>query len=215
MMQRSQMPEPKRPFLSQRFMPIVILLLLAVLLSLFMPDFFRQVILAPILSRIITLYGIYRGFPQNIVWGIFVFAAFVMMLYVTRPKISQQDEPFEEIYAPSRLQQLTEIANNATKGQHAQWQMAQEIQQLTLEMMQLETTDTAETLRQRIQNGELPVPQEIVTLLELCAAIPNYRTFLETRDAQPNRRIPQLTALDLNATVEALVHWRQTNQEDV
>ncbi|GJM39764.1 MAG: hypothetical protein DHS20C20_00460 [Ardenticatenaceae bacterium] len=196
-------------------MPLVFLLLVAVLLSLFLPDFFRQVILAPILARVATLYGIYRGFPQNVMWGFFVFLALAMMFYATRPNLSQYEEPLEESYHPSRFQQLVDIANNATKGQHAQWQLAHEIQQLTMEMMQIETTETPETLRQRIQDGQLPVPQKVITLLDFCASLPNYRAFLETRDAQPNRRIPQLATLDLEGTVEALIQWRQTNQEGV
>ncbi len=214
-MQRNRMPEPKRPFFSPKVMPLLILLLLAALLSIALPDFFRQVILAPILSRIVVLYGIYRGFPQNVMWGFFVFAALAMMLYATRPKLNQSEEPFEETYTPSRLQQLIAIANNATSGQHAQWQFAHEIQRLTLEMMQLETTETPETLRQRIQAGQLPVPPEIEQLLDVCANLPNYRSFLEARDAQPNRRIPQLVALNLDATVNALLQWRQSGQEGV
>ncbi|WP_420644085.1 hypothetical protein [Candidatus Leptofilum sp.] len=209
------MPNPKRPFLHPRFLPLLILLFLAVLFSLFLPDFFRQVILAPILSRVATLYGIYRSFPQNVMWGFLVFAAFVMMLYATRPQLNKSEEPFEELFNPSRFHQLVRMSQNATKGQHAQWQLAHEIQRLVLEMMQLESTETPETLRQRIETGELPVPSEIVTLLDVCASLPNYRSFLEARDAQPNRRIPQLAVLNLEATVAALVRWRQTNQEGV
>ncbi len=215
MLPRNQMPEPKRPFLTQNKLPLTILLLIGVLLSLLMPDFFRQVILAPILTRVATLYGIYRGFPQNVIWGFFVFVAFVVMLYATRPKLEAKEEKIDEIRTPSRLQQLVEISENASRGQNAKWLLAREIQRLIMETLQLETTETPEILQQRIQNGELPVPPEVENLFNVCASLPSYRSFLDARDAQPKRRIPQLATLDLQATVDWLVGWRQSSQEEM
>jgi hypothetical protein len=208
-----QSREEKLLFRSSRFIPLAVLLLVAVLLSLLMPDFFRQVILAPILSRVVVLYGIYRGFPQNVMWGFFVFIALVMAMYVLRPQPEPVEEPFQEDYGESRLRQLVQMATHAHQGQHARWEMAREIQQLSLGLMQLETAETPEILRQRIQQGQLPAPPEIVTLLDLCAGLPSYRSFLEARDAAPNQRIPQLDNFDAEATIAALLRWRQSNQE--
>lgn len=203
----------KRPFLTPRTLPLAILLLVAALLSLFLPDFFRQVILAPILSRVATIYGIYRGFPQNVMWGFFVLAAFVVAFSVLLPSAKPAEEPFEEENGESRLRQLSQITHQAQNGQHARWQLAREMQQLTLGLMQLETTDTPETLRQRIQQGQLPAPPEILQLLELCASLPSYRSFLEAREAAPNQRIPQLESFDPQAAIDALNRWRQSSQE--
>ena len=111
--------EVKRPFLSSRALPLAILLLVTVLLSLFMPDFFRQVILAPILPRVAILYGIYRGIPENVMWGIFIFVALWIMLYALHPDPSEEEEAFEEKPGTSRLSQLATIAADARTGQHA------------------------------------------------------------------------------------------------
>ena len=81
------------------------------------------------------------------------------------------------------------------------------------EMMQLETAETPEILRERIQQGQLPAPPQIVQLLDLCAAMPSYRSFLEAREAAPNQRIPQIDQFDPQATLDALARWRQSSQE--
>lgn len=203
----------QRPFLSPKFIPLVIVLLLAALLSLFLPDFFRQVILAPILSRLIVLYALYRGVAQNVMWGFFVFIAFWITLRVLRPSPEPAAPPDEEAPRLSRVDQLSRLAADARSGQHARWELAREIQQVVLGVMQAETGETADSLRQRIHDGDLPAPPEISALLDLCAALPSYRSFLEARDAAPNRRIPQLAAVDLEATVAALINWREMNQE--
>lgn len=194
-------------------MPLVFLLLVAVLLSLLLPDFFRQVILAPLLPRVAIIYGIYRGFPQNVMWGFFVFVALVVALGVLLPSINPAEEPYEEKKGESRLRQLAHMASHAQRGQHARWELAREMQQLTLNLMQLETADTPETLRDRIREGHLSAPPEIVELLDLCTSLPSYRSFLEAREAAPNKRIPQLDRFDPRATIEALLHWRQSSQE--
>ena len=214
MRQKNGMIEEKRPFLSPRFIPLVALLLLAILLSIFLPDFFRQVILAPILSRVATIYGIYRGFPQNVMWAFFVLVALVVAFGALLPSPSPTEEPFEEAKGESRLRQLSHMTRHAQNGQHARWELAREIQQLTLGLMQLETAETPETLRQRIQGGQLPAPPEIVTLLDLCANLPSYRSFLEAREAAPNQRIPQLDNFDAQTTIDALIRWRQSSQEE-
>ncbi|MFZ1395333.1 MAG: hypothetical protein WAS33_00450 [Candidatus Promineifilaceae bacterium] len=203
----------KRPFLTPRSLPLAILLLVAVLLSLFLPDFFRQVILAPILSRVATIYGIYRGFPQNVMWGFLLFIAFVMALYVLRPSPNPSEPPFAEEKGESRLRQLALMTNHAQTGQHARWELAREMQSLTLSLMQLETAETPETLRERIQLGDLPAPPEIVQLLDLCATLPSYRSFLEAREAAPNQRIAQIDQFDPQTTLDALHRWRKSNQE--
>ncbi|MCA9897311.1 MAG: hypothetical protein H6654_02480 [Ardenticatenaceae bacterium] len=203
----------QRPFLTPRTMPIALLLLAAVLLSLFLPDFFRQVILAPILSRLATLYGIYRGFPQNVMWGFFVLLALVVAVYALRPSRKQTEKPFVEKQGESRLRQLTHLTHDAQNGQHARWELAREMQSLTLSLMQLETAETPEILRERIQQGQLPAPPQIVQLLDLCAAMPSYRSFLEAREAAPNQRIPQIDQFDPQATLDALARWRQSSQE--
>ncbi|MCA9918444.1 MAG: hypothetical protein KC445_10860 [Anaerolineales bacterium] len=203
----------KRPFLTPRTLPLAILLLVAVLLSIFLPDFFRQVILAPILSRVATFYGIYRGFPQNVMWGFFVFIAFVIALYALRPGPTEKEEPVEEEKQESRLQKLADLTKHAQTGQHARWELAREMQSLTLSLMQLETAETPEILRERIQQGQLPVPPEIVQLLDLCATIPSYRSFLDAREAAPNQRIAQIEQFNPQATLDALHRWRQSNQE--
>lgn len=203
----------KRPFLTSRTLPLAILLLVAILLSLFLPDFFRQVILAPILSRVATLYGIYRGFPQNVMWGFLVFIAFVIALYTLRPSPTKQDTPYQEEQRESRLRQLSLMTRHAQNGQHARWELAREMQSLTLKLMQLETAETPETLRQRIQQGHLPAPPEIVALLDLCAALPSYRSFLDAREAAPNQHLPQIERFDPQATLDALHRWRQSSQE--
>ena len=205
--------EVKRPFLSSRALPLAILLLVTVLLSLFMPDFFRQVILAPILPRVAILYGIYRGIPENVMWGIFIFVALWIMLYALRPDPSEEDEAFEEKPGTSRLSQLATIAADARTGQHARWELAREIQQVIVSLMKTEPGETAESLQERIQQGELKPPPEVTALLNLCVHLPNYRSFLDARDAAPRGEIPQLANLDLAATLTALEQWRQAQQE--
>ncbi|MEZ4589612.1 MAG: hypothetical protein R3D55_00500 [Chloroflexota bacterium] len=212
MMSKNKVGE-KRPFLTPRTLPLAILLLVTVLLSIFLPDFFRQVILAPVLSRLATLYGIYRGFPQNVMWGFFVVLALVMALYTLRPSPNPADESFTEEKGESRLRQLVGLTSHAPNSQHARWELAREMQTLTLSLMQLETAETPETLRERIQQGQLPAPPQIVQLLELCATLPSYRSFLDAREAAPNQRIAQIEQFDPQATLDALHRWRESSQE--
>jgi len=211
-------PQPpnvgKRPFLSARFVPLALLLFIITLLSLILPGFFQRVIYVPIASRLVVLFNIYRGIPQNIMWAVMVFITVWIMLVALRPAPSRDDAPLEEEKGSSRLIKLIQLAADARKGQHARWELAREMQQVALQVMQAETGETAVSLRQRIAHGDIVnAPPEIAALLRLCADLPNYRSFIEARDAAPNKRIPQLDALDLDAAAAALVQWHKSNQE--
>ena len=205
----------KRPLLSAKYIPLIALLLLATLLSLLLPDFFRQVILAPVLSRVAILYGIYRGFPQNVVWAVFVFAAFWIMLYAFRTSNSADEKPFVEKPGPSRLNQLATLAADARASQHARWELAREVQQVVIKLMSTAPGETAESLLNRIHSGSLNAPPEVEKLLTLSVTLPNYRSFMDAREVAPHGEIPQLANLDLAATLVALEQWRRANQEQL
>ncbi|MCP4419193.1 MAG: hypothetical protein GY805_21465 [Chloroflexi bacterium] len=209
----------KRPFLSTRFIPLAVVLLLGTLLSLLLPDFFRQVILFPIISRLqVVFYGLYRiyhGIPQNVLWGGFVFMTLWVMLRGLRPPDSPRDEPFTEKTETSRLNHLIKLATDAHSGQHGRWELAREIERIAVKLMQNDAGETAVSLRERIHRGDLTAPPEIISLLELCASLPSYRSFTEARSTAAKNQIPQLAAIDLDATVAALTHWRELKQEQL
>lgn len=207
-------PVKKRPFISLRLMPLVILLFILTLLSLILPGFFQQVVYAPIMSRLVVLFNIYRGIPQNLVWVALIILTLWVMLTALRPAPRSTSETFEEAPDSSRLSQLATLAADARQGQHARWELAREVQKIALQIIQAETGQTAVSLRQEIAQGKrLNAPPEINALLRLSVEMPNYRSFLDARDAASNGRIPQLDALDLDKAVATLVEWHNSTQE--
>jgi hypothetical protein len=204
----------KRPVLPSRFVPLTVLLLVIILLSLFLPGFFQQVIYDPIVTFLILLQRVYRGIPQNIIWGVLVLITTWVMLAALRPARRLEETPGEEKTGATRFSWLVELATDSRSGQHARWELAREMQQIAIQVIQAETGETDVSLRQRIAKGEqLPAPPEINALLRLCADLPNYRSFLEARDGAPNKRIPQLDALDLEGAAAALTQWHHSHQE--
>lgn len=197
-----------------RALPLLGVMLLAALLSLLLRDFFTQVILVPLWQQLRWFYRLYRALPQNVLWSALVVIAFLIalraVLHVRQPKASS----FEEDAGANRVDQLSRLAESAQTSQHARWELAREIRQVAISLLQLGSSETEAALQRHILTGDLAAPPEVVALFRLCADIPSYRRFMEAREAAPGDTIPQLAALDLDAVVAALAQWQGRDEEN-
>lgn len=196
--------------LPRRFLPLIILLLLAGLLAFFVQDFFRQVIFLPIIETVLNAYRFYRQLPQNLVWGIVVFfalaLAFSFLILSAVETIWRQLRRPEEVAPPAhdRVSRLAELAGEARRSEYARWQLAREVEGVLLALLAWDLGETAVSLQRRLRKGEFLLPPNLQALCAANAAVPNY---IQHRVAQRTRRhkpIAALANLDLDAALNEL-----------
>lgn len=211
----SEASDARRPLLPNRYLPLVILIVLAVLFSVFVRGFFRQVILIPLLSVLLGLYNFYLTVPQNVTWAIFILIALVVAVFtVWTPPGKPDDTPAEEIRL-GRLTQLSTLIRDARQSEHARWQLAHEMQTLAIEMLQKQyiAIDSVESLQAYRAAHRLYLPPEIETLFAVCAQLPSYRSFVDARADSPSGSVAAVANLDIEGTVQALARWQGNDLE--
>ncbi len=212
------MPEPtpaERPFLPRRFVPLIILLLVSGFLSLFVQDFFNQVIFLPILRFFRYYYRLYLGLPQNLVWAVAVLLAFFVAVRRLWPRFVKEPPPQTQERPQNRLRQLADLHAQALTSEYVRWELAQELEALTVALLQWEYGETAVAIQQRIDQGDITLPAELQPVFAACRAIPNYRSFIAQRQNGsrltarfvPQKPLPALANLDLDAALRALEAW--------
>lgn len=194
----------------RRYLPLIIVLLVAGLLSLFIQDFFRQVIFLPLVEIALNIYRFYRQMPQNLVWGVFVlfalvFAFWFLLLEGVETAWRRLRRPLADLpEARDRVARLADLVAEARRSEYARWQLAREIEEVMLALLAWDLGETAVSLQRRIRRGQLSLPPNLRALCAANAAVPNY---IQHRVAQRTRRrqpIAALAALDLEASLSEL-----------
>lgn len=149
-----------------RWLPLTLLLLLAILLTWWVRD-----TVAELLVPLYYLYWIGRrlleAIPQAAVWAVFLFVALLLATgsLVRRPaaaKIPRRSTPPRQ----ERIESWTKLLGQADQEIYYKWQLAQQMQELTLDALAHQERLPVQTLRQRLSRGQLDLPPDIEAYLQ-------------------------------------------------
>jgi hypothetical protein len=178
-----------------RFLPLGIILLLAILLTLASHNYMREAIVAPLLYLFWIGHLIFESIPQIIIWALFLFIALLVAAKSLRGKksLSQQSQHPDTI-EPERIEGWLKLLRRANQDDYYKWQLAQRLQKLTLETLAHNERLEPKQVRQDLAAGKLDIPPEIQAYLE--AGMTSFSHFLGAKSRFRLRR--QSSPLDLN-----------------
>jgi hypothetical protein len=163
-----------------RLLRLGLLLLLAGLLTPFLKDFIRDVLLLPLLY--ITWLGrlVLASLPQVIIWGsLFIFALFVAgrsLLIQSRRRL-QTYRPVT--LPPGRLESWANLIDRAGQDRYARWRLARQLRKLTLAVLAQNKRQPLPQLTQELTEGRLNIPGEIQAYLQ--ASLTSFSYFAPAR----------------------------------
>jgi hypothetical protein len=151
-----------------RFLPLGLILLLAIFLTLVSHNYMREAIVTPLLYVVWVGRLIFESIPQIVIWAIFLFIALLVAgksLMKNRPLSPQRQHP--ETIEPERIEAWLKLLRRANQDDYYKWQLAQRLQKLTLEALAFNERLELKQVRQLLSAGRLDIPPEIQAYLEV------------------------------------------------
>ncbi|MDX1664360.1 MAG: hypothetical protein R3272_11225 [Candidatus Promineifilaceae bacterium] len=214
---------PSQAKAPNRYVPLAVLVLVVVLLSLLIRNFFTRAILTPLFDTILGIYALYRSLPQNVLWALLVLAAAAVAVRALWPSGGWRLRERRLHVPQGQMERLAELITLAPERTYARWQLAHQLRETLLALLARESGISrseihgrapAEVLElianlKRAESGRLfqaEAPEAALLaplrkLLEACAAIPNYGTFLALQQQEPGRVEAVLGKVDVEQTL--------------
>jgi hypothetical protein len=192
-----------------RFLPLGLILFLAILLTLVSHDFMREAMVRPLLYVLWVGRLIFESIPQIVIWAIFLFIALLVAgkSLLKKRSLSRQSQRPETI-EPERIEAWLKLLHRANQEDYYKWQLAQRLQKLTLEALAQDEQLTIKQVRQHLVAGELGLPPEIQAYLE--AGMTSFSHFLGPQSRFRLRR--QSSPLDLKP--ERVIRFLEEKLDD-
>lgn len=153
--------------MKNRFLPLILSLLLAAVLVFLVEDFVRQVIVTPLLyaSWFVTL--VLGSLPQWVFWVAFV----VIALIIARKSLAGGTTARQRVWAPpaSSLGPVVTWAallDRAKTQDYARWRLAQGLKRLTQDILALEKRSDFYGREEQWKNSKTILPSAIETYFE-------------------------------------------------
>ena len=177
-----------------RFLPLGLILLLAILLTLASHNYMREAIVSPLLYLFWIGRLIFESIPQIVIWALFLFIALLVAAksLVKKRSHSEQSQP-PQTPEPERIEGWLKLLRRANQDDYYKWQLAQRLQKLTLEALAHNERLELKQVRQDLAAGKLDIPPEIQAYLE--AGMTSFSHFLGAKSHIRLRR--QSSPLDL------------------
>jgi hypothetical protein len=177
-----------------RFLPLGLILLLAILLTLVSHNYMREAIVSPLLYLFWIGRLIFESIPQIVIWALFLFIALLVAAksLVKKRSHSEQSQP-PQTPEPERIEGWLKLLRRANQDDYYKWQLAQRLQKLTLEALAHNERLEPKQMRQDLAAGRLDIPPEIQAYLG--AGMTSFSHFLGAKSRIQLRR--QSSPLDL------------------
>jgi hypothetical protein len=193
-----------------KYVVLAAVLLAGFLLAFFVHDFFRELLLYPLVYLYWSIRIIYEGVPGVIWWGIAI-ALLVLLALKSLTRRGESEQPAED-YADislTRPQTWMRQLKKTKHGDYFKWQLAREISQLTLAHIANNERLTLEQAQVKLTDGQLDLPPHIQAYLAagtLARSYGNY-TQIESQLRLPGTKSP----LDMNP--EEIVSYLESKLE--
>lgn len=177
----------------RNWLPLGLLLFLALVLTLWLRD-----TVADMLVPLYYLYWIGRRLletiPQVVIWALFLFVVLLLAagsLFSSRPaKLSRRRR------APAREDRIAgwvKLLHQADRETYYKWQLAQRLQELTLDLVSHDERLPHKQVRQQLMSSHLDLPPEVEAYLQ--ASLISFSNFIGAESRYSSR---QGSPLDLD-----------------
>ncbi|MEW5957726.1 MAG: hypothetical protein AB1801_08390 [Chloroflexota bacterium] len=186
--------------MKKRWLSLALMLLLAVLLTWRLRDFVAE--------ALVPLYYLYwvgrrllETIPQVILWAVFLLVALLLAGgSLLRPPPGQSAGRRAASPRPNRIEAWVKLLGQADQETYYRWQLAQHLQELTLDALAHHQRLSLKEIRQQLAGRRLNLPPEIVAYLR--ASLTSFSHF-----AGPAKRYPPPPASPLDLEPERVIQF--------
>ena len=184
-----------------RYTPLIIAALIAVVLFFVVDDFISRMIIGPALYVAWFISVFISSMPQQVFWGIFLLIAVVFAAKsITREQANRRQTQNPVASQRGPVAAWASLLGRAAKQDFSRWRLAQALRRLTLET--LGATDAMDNQRtnEKTENAKAALPPDIKAYFE--APMPSAQRL--SRFWRPVSRNPSALDLDPETVVQYL-----------
>lgn len=179
-----------------RLVRLALVMLLAALLTPFLKDFIRDVLLLPLLYVAWLARIVFDSIPQVAIWIVFLVVALLVALRsLSGGRTGRLDTRETPVRVVGRIESWARLVDQAEQEHYARWRLARELRKLTLAVLAGEKQLSQEQIMQDLKDNRLGLPPEIRAYLQ--ASMTSFSYFSPTR-FWFWKEAPRSSALDLD-----------------
>jgi len=154
--------------MKKHWQTIVVILLVSVVLTFFLRGLMRENIVGPLVYLAWIGQLIFLSIPQVGIWSVFILIAVIIALR----SLGKKQAPPSKILVPEagrmkRIENWAKSIRQADEDFYYQWQLAQELQKLTVQILANDERAERSEIRQRLEQGTIDdMPPEILAYLQ-------------------------------------------------
>ncbi len=144
------------------FLPLGLIALLAVLLSPFLQNFVRELLVIPLLYLFWIGRFLALAVPQSVLWAILVATlALLMGVSLLGQRRPRPRADFSPAASQGRIESWATLISKAQDDDYFKWRLAQQLQKLTLNTLAHRQGQSLRQTRQQLRQGKLDIPPEL------------------------------------------------------
>lgn len=145
-----------------RFFRLALVLLLAALITPFLKDFIRDVLLLPLLYAAWLARIVFDSIPQLAIWIVFLIIALLIALRsLSGRRLARPETRERPVTVVGRIESWAHLIDRAGQEHYARWRLARELRKLALAILAAEKQLSTEQIKQQLTEGRLDMPPEI------------------------------------------------------
>jgi hypothetical protein len=147
---------------------IVVILLIAAVLTFFLRGLMRENIVGPLVYLVWLGQLIFRSIPQVGIWAFFIFIALIIAFRsLIKKQPPQPKVPIPQAGRTKRIGSWAKSIRQADEDFYYQWQLAQNLQKLTVQALANEERVERSEIRRRLEQGSIDdMSPEILAYLQ-------------------------------------------------
>jgi len=135
---------------------IVVILLVAAVLTFFLRGLMRENIVGPLVYLAWLGQLIFWSIPQVGIWAVFIFIGLIIALQsLTKKRPPPSKRPIPEAGRAKRIGSWAKSFRQADEDFYYQWQLAQELQKLTVQALANDERVERSEIRRRLEQGTI------------------------------------------------------------
>lgn len=151
----------------RRFIPLIVLLTIAALMTFLVKDFVREVIISPFLLAVWYTTLILNAFPDTFYWALFIIATVVIAIRSLTRRADLERRPRRQtIETGGPVTTWSRLIEHADDGGYSRWQLSQSLCKLTWDMVQNQDHRSMQRIEEQLRNQTLDLPSEIQAYFE-------------------------------------------------
>ena len=162
--------------MKNRYTPLIIAVLFAIVLVFAVDDFISRVIVGPVLYIAWFISIFVASMPQQVFWGIFILIALIFAAKsITREKTSRQQTQNPIANQRGPVATWSSLLERAEKQSFSRWRLAQSLRRLALDTLVPNDTLNHQHIEGQAENDKPTFPPEIEAYFE--APMPSAQRF--------------------------------------